>query len=110
MHGGTGHVLTGPVDSGERDVERGSQPGAVAFPEKHPPPCLSRAAAGGSQTCCMDFPKERETEASGFLGVTHLGGVAARLMELEAISKRNGLGREGRDREPFTLSAQPPMT
>lgn len=58
----------------------------------------------------MDFPKERETEASGFLRVTHLGGVAARLMELEAISKRNGLGREGRDREPFTLSAQPPMT
>ena len=42
----------------------------------------------------MDFPKEREAEASGFLGVMLLGGAAAHLVGLEAISKRNGPGRD----------------
>ena len=62
----------------------------------------------------MDFPKEREAEASGFLRVMLLGGAAAHLVGLEAMSKSNGLGRGAGARREETgnclLSAQPPTT
>lgn len=48
----------------------------------------------------MDFPGKGNWRGLWLPWVTHLGGVAARLMELEAISKRNGWAG-GRDREPF---------
>lgn len=67
-----------------------------------------------AQTRCMDFPKEREAEASGFLRVMLLGGAAAHLVGLEAMSKSNGLGRGAGARREETgnclLSAQPPTT